>query len=142
MAVIQNDLACWCESPPGSQAFGHSVILSNGLKGFCPSGGQDPVSPTVIGAVTIVLFGHRESQPVDCSFDAEFSMSPVTFRPAVRDSGRLVLRDERHRKICRQFCQINRILAIADMSRKPTLPAIILITAAKLSPKRSPLRSM
>ena len=46
------------------------------------------------------------------------------------DSGRFILSQQRHRNICRQFCQISRILAIAGLARKPVWSDITVTTSS------------
>lgn len=59
-------------------------------------------------------------------------------RPAeVTHSGRFIMREIRQLNICRQFCQIIWIQAIAGMAAKRTLPDIILTASPGLSPQRS-----
>ena len=45
-------------------------------------------------------------------------------------SGRLVLRDQRHRNICQPFCRINLILALAGLARKPVWSDITVTTSS------------
>ena len=63
-------------------------------------------------------------------FDAEVASNSVTFRQSVANSGRFILSQQRCKNICRQFGQINRILAIGCIASKRTLRAINLITPA------------
>lgn len=57
-------------------------------------------------------------------------------------SGRLVQSGQARRRICRQFCRINLILAIKGMARKRTLPAISLTARVGIDEGHSLLRSM
>ena len=72
------------------------------------------------GAVYEVLFRGRSTSPQWIEHEN------------ASNSGRFILRELRHRNICRQFCQINGILALACIARKRAWSDIKATTSPRL----------
>ena len=70
-------------------------------------------------------------------------MQPVWVEnESASSSGRFILSEQRHRRICRKNCRIDRILDVSGLAGKRTLRAVDLKTPDELSPQRFPQRSM
>ena len=78
---------------------------------------------------------HRAGQATTAGyrlpFDAEFAIRSVSFRPTVRDSGRLVLSELRRRSFCHPSDRPNRIPALVSLAGKRAWLAVNLMTVVR-----------